>query len=390
MKKMNYPWKYGWFLGLYYMANGVYQGYAGKYFESRGTKAAFLSVLLALMPFVSIFMQPVWGIAGDRTRNRNRLLGVLVAASAGAVLLYALSDSFYWLLVISALFSAFYTSIQPMGDSIVLEVLLREGQPFGPLRLIGTLSFGVGNLIWGLLLTAEHMQRMLPLTALLLGAVLIASRVLPPTAGHQATGGQKLPITAILKVKHMPDLLLLLMLLQLTMGYFYSFFSIHFTSLEGGSSRLLGLCYFISAMSEIPFLLCADSLFERLGAGRLMTLSALVLTIRWLILAASRRIALVMLSQMLHGGGFIVMSVSMAKHAAAALPEELKTSGQMLIAMAGFGVARVFGILGGGLLADMLGGVQQGFWLMAGVAAVGLVIFAPKYARMEVLNGKTK
>ncbi len=383
MDKASYPWRYGWFLGLYYAANGVYQGYAGKYFESRGIKAAFLSVLLALMPFVSIFTQPLWGMVGDRSSSRNRLLGLLVAASAVTVILYALSDSFFWLLAMSALFSAFYTSIQPMGDSIVLEALSRENQPFGPLRLIGTLSFGVGNLIWGLILPAEHMERMLPLTAVLLGAVLMALRLLPPTQGHQSADKQTLPITAILKVKHMPGLLTLLMLLQLTMGYFYCFFSIYFTALEGGSSRLLGLCYFISAMSEIPFLLCADRLFDRLGAGRLMTLSALALTIRWLLLASSRCITLVMLSQILHGGGFIVMSVSMAKHAAQVLPDKLKTSGQMLIAMAGFGVARVFGILGGGLLAEFLGGVQQGFWLMAAVTAAGGVIFAPRYWRGE-------
>lgn len=383
MKTANYPWKYGWFMGLYYMANSVYQGYVGKYFKSRGIEAALLSVLLALMPLVSIFMQPLWGMAGDRASRRNRLLGLLVAASAVSVLLYALSDSFFWLLAMSALFSAFYTSIQPMGDSIVLEALSRGNQPFGPLRLIGTLAFGAGNLIWGLILPSEHMQRMLPLTAMLLGTVLIALRALPPTEGHQSADRWTLPIAAILKTKHMPGLLALLMLLQLTMGYFYSFFSIHFTTLEGGSSRLLGLCYFISAMSEIPFLLCADRLFDRLGAGRLMTLSALVLTIRWLILASSRRIALVMLSQVLHGGGFIVMSVSMAKHAALVLPDELKTSGQMLIAMAGFGAARVFGILGGGLLADMLGGVQPGFWLMAAVTAVGGVVFAPRYWKGE-------
>ena len=32
MKTKNYPWRYGWFLGMYYMANGIYQGYASKYF----------------------------------------------------------------------------------------------------------------------------------------------------------------------------------------------------------------------------------------------------------------------------------------------------------------------------------------------------------------------
>ena len=180
------------------------------------------------------------------------------------------------------------------------------------------------------------------------------------------------------------------MLLQLTMGYFYSFFSIYFTAMPGGSSRLLGLCYFMSAMSEIPFLLNADRLFEKLGAGKLLSVSAIALTLRWIILGTCHNVYAVMASQLLHGWGFIVMTVSMAKYVSATIPDELKASGQMLISVVGFGIARVFGILGGGLVADAMGSVQKGFLLMAIVAGVGLIAFVPRYLAMKPLNGKSE
>lgn len=388
MKTKNYPWRYGWFLGMYYMANGIYQGYASKYFEATGMSTAMLSVILAFTPLISIFTQPLWGTVGDRAKSRNRVLGFLTVASAALVLLYCVSASFWWLLPMSILFSSVYTSIQPMGDSIVLEALSPENHAFGPLRMMGTISFALTNLVWGLILTPGRMNLVVYMTAVMLMMVLVSTRVLPPTEGHQSSTGRKMNMTAILKMNHMPGLLILLMLLQLTMGYFYSFFSIYFTSMPGGSSRLLGLCYFMSAMSEIPFLLNADRLFERLGVGKLLSIAAIALTLRWTILGTCHNVYAVMASQLLHGWGFIVMTVSMAKYVSATIPDELKASGQMLISVVGFGIARVFGILGGGLVADAMGSVQKGFLLMAIVAGVGLIAFVPRYLAMKPLNGK--
>ena len=211
--------------------------------------------------------------------------------------------------------------------------------------------------------------------------VFLSTYLLPPTPGHQAETGRRMSLADLFRVPGMPPLLALFMMLQLCMGYFYSFFSIHFTSLPGGSMTLLGLAYFISATSELPFLLNADRLFDRLGAGRLMCLSALTMLTRWVLLAACPNVAVVLCSQVLHGGGFIVMSVSMAKHVNATVPAELKSSGQLLLAVVGFGLARVFGILGGGLLSSALGGTRHAFLIMAGVCALALILFAPRYFR---------
>ena len=379
--KKNYPWRYAAFMITYYTVNAVYQGYISKYFQMRGATTAQLSVLLAAAPMISIVSQPFWGMRGDRAKSRNRVLRLMILLGVGLILMLPLSNAFGWMLLFNALFAAQYTSIQPMGDSIILESLLARGnQPFGPLRLCGSLSFAVVNLVFGLLV-GERFEWVIYLTAVLLVGVFLSTYLLPPTPGHQAETGRRMSLADLFRVPGMPPLLALFMMLQLCMGYFYSFFSIHFTSLPGGSMTLLGLAYFISATSELPFLLNADRLFDRLGAGRLMCLSALTMLTRWVLLAACPNVAVVLCSQVLHGGGFIVMSVSMAKHVNATVPAELKSSGQLLLAVVGFGLARVFGILGGGLLSSALGGTRHAFLIMAGVCALALILFAPRYFR---------
>lgn len=385
-KTSDFPWRYGLFLASYYLANAVYQSYASKYFESVGMSRTQLSVILAAAPVVSIFMQPVWGTLGDRMKSRNAALRMLIIISAALALTYRVSSAFWWLMIASCLFSAFYTSIQPMGDSIILEALQPKKQPFGPLRLMGCLTFAVGNLFIGYALDGR-MNLMPYLTAAVLMLTLLSTRALPPTVGHQSTGS-KMNMLAILKLKHMAGLLVMLMLMQLTMGYFYSFYSIHFTSLPGGTTTLLGLCYFLSAVSEMPFLLNADKLYDKLGVGKLMSISAGALTLRWLLLGLFPNTAVAMASQVLHGWGFIVMTVSTSKYMSAVVPDELKASGQMLLAVVGFGVARAFGILGGGLLSEALGGIQNGFLLMSAVSGATLLIFAPRYLKMKPINGE--
>lgn len=387
MKKSSaFPWKYGLFLASYYLANAVYQGYASKYFESTGVTHAQLTILLTAAPAISILMQPLWGTIGDRARLRNNVLRLMIVFSALIVLTYRISGTFWYLLIASTLFSAFYTSVQPMGDSIILESLQHKNQPFGPLRLMGCVTFAVGNLFIGYAVEGR-MNLVLYLTAAVLMLTLLCTRALPPTPGHQSTTGRKMNPTGILRLPHMKPLIIMLMLMQLTMGYFYSFYSPYFTSLEGGSTTILGWCYFLSAMSEVPFLLNADKLFEKLGVGKLMSICAAALTCRWLLLGSFANIYVAAFSQVLHGWGFIVMTVSMSKYMSAIVPDELKASGQMLLALVGFGIARVFGILGGGLLSEHMGGTQQGFLMMAAVSGIALIVFAPKFFKMKPLNG---
>lgn len=385
-QKDGYPWRFAAFLMAYYVTNAVYQGYAAKYFQATGMSYLQMSALLAAMPLTSIALQPLWGLMGDRAKSRNGVLRLLIACSALMVALYAVSKSFWWLLPMCVLFSGFYTAIQPMGDSIILEDLYKHQKPFGPMRLAGCLAFAFANLGLGLILQ-DRLILVLPLTAGLLSITFATTYWLPATAGHQSTG-RRMSLRELFRMEDMAGLLILLMLLQLTMGYFYSFFSVHFTSLPGGTMGLLGACYFLSAVSEVPFLLNADRLFDKLGVGKLLISSAAVLTVRWLILALSHNAYVALASQLLHGWGFIVMTVSMSKFVNQAVPDELKASGQMLLAVVGFGIARAFGILVGGLLSDALGGIGPGYFFCAAVTGLGLIVFGPKYLFRPAITGK--
>ena len=374
MSNKRYPVHLAFFLIAYYVTNCMYQSYTSLYYGSVALTSGQIGLINAAVALVSIAAQPLWGTVGDRSRSRRRLIAILAAISAAVAFSFTRFRSFAPLIALACLFSCFYTSLQPMGDSILLPELDRRGLPFGPFRLAGGLAFGLSGLVFGQVLNAPGRERNIPIyTALLCLATALSAFSLPRGAGGQAAGGRRMRFSALFEHRELMGLLLFMAPIQVTMGYFYTFFSPHFLTLEGATSGLLGLSYFISASSEIPFLLMSDKLFDRYGAGRLMAVSAGTLIARWLIVGASHNLYLVMASQILHGWGFIVMTVCMAKYISRSVPEELQSSGQMLLAIVSFGIARALGNLGGGLLADRMGR-QDVFFLCAGICAVTLAV----------------
>lgn len=373
MRSRRYPLHLALFLVAYYVTNCMYQSYMSLYYTGVNFTSAQIGAINAGVALASMAFQPVWGTLGDRTRNRGLLLTGLAVASAASVYAFGWFRGFVPLLLLACLFSCFYTSLQPMGDSIILKELDRRGLPFGPYRMAGGLAFAFGGVVFGRVLDKPGRELLIPAyTAALCLVTGLSALTLPRTAGGQSAG-KKMRFSELFKHRELMGLLAFMAPVQITMGYFYTFFSPHFVSLEGGSAGRLGLCYFISACSEVPFLLVSDKLFDRYGAGRLMRLSAITLAIRWLMLGLSGNVYVVMASQTLHGWGFIVMTVCMAKYISRSVPEELQASGQMLLAIVSFGIARAFGNLAGGLLAGWLGR-QNVFLGCAGVCVITLAV----------------
>ena len=361
-------WRWALFPIGYYGANAVYQGYISLYYTQLGFRSDQLGCISAATALAAIAAQPLWGTLGDRTQKRTRLLALLCVAAALALLPALLSAGFALQIVVAALFYAFFCALLPLGDAILLEGL-GEGGGFGPYRLAGGLSFAAAGAVYGAL--SLPAGGAVWCTSILLVAAAGAAYLLPDSPGKQR---DRVPFAKLLQNKELLVLILFLLPVQSTMGYFYTFYAPHFKALPGGTDALLGASYLISAASEVPYLLLCDRIYRRFGAKKPMCVAAGVMALRWLLLGRARSAVPALLTQLLHGGGFIVLSVSMAKYVSDQVAPELRTSGQMLLNMVSFGAARVIGNLGGGLLAECIGR-DAAFLLGAGVCAAALVAF---------------
>ncbi len=230
---MNRSVKIGSAMAAYYAVTSVYQNYISKYFGAQGLTDIEIGVLMAAPPLISLIAQPVWGTLGDRSRSKTAVFRLMYLASAVLILSYLISSSFWYLLIAVTAYSFFFTALQPMNDTVALEGL--EGAPFGPVRIAGTMSFAILSPLAGTII-GERWNLSIWMTGGLLIVAAMVTFLLPPVPGHQSESGhKKMKFTELFKQKELMLLLGFVMPLQISMGYFYTYFSLHFTELEGAN-----------------------------------------------------------------------------------------------------------------------------------------------------------
>ena len=357
------------FPALYYGANAIYQGYISLFYTFLGLSRGQLGLLNTANAASALVFAPLWGWLGDRSRSRRGLLALLSLAAALAFPLKLAGNSFAWQLIAAALFYAFFSALLPLGDSLLLE---GEKAAFAAYRLAGAVSFALCSLLFGLL-RGQSGGSGLWAVSLLLGLAAPAALLLP-AAGCKSRS-RRAGMAALFRNRRLLLLLGLCLPLQMSMSYFYTYFAPRFVQI-GGSSALLGLGYLLCTAGEVPYLLLSGRIHRRWGAEGPICIAAGVLALRWLLLGLTRSPAVALLSQLLHGGGFIVISLSMAMWIREHVPEEKQASGQSLLNMVSFGLGRIGGNLLGGFIAQRWG-MAAGFIAGAGLCLAALCGLVP-------------
>jgi MFS transporter, PPP family, 3-phenylpropionic acid transporter len=174
-------------------------------------------------------------------------------------------------------------------------------------------------------------------------------------------------------------------IIQCTLGYYYTFFPIYYSEM-GADNSLLGWAMFLSALSEIPFLLFADKIINRFGIKKVLLSTAFFAGVRWLLLYLVDNPYIVLPIQMFHGVIFIVLMVTIAMYINKEVPKELKASGQTMYGLISMGIARIVGSILGGVTSDYIG-MAEVFLYNSIIAFLTLIIFIYIFSR-EANNNK--
>jgi PPP family 3-phenylpropionic acid transporter len=211
--------------------------------------------------------------------------------------------------------------------------------------------------------------------------------MLPRVKGHQSKSN-RVPVWELLKNRELVLLMGLNLVVQITLGFYYSFFSKYYTSDLGASNALLGWGMFLSSISEVPFLLFADRILKKIGVEYTLTSSSLFMALRWLLLHSITNIYVLLFVQVLHGVNFIVFSFSLATYINNKFPKELKASGQAMNGLINLGLSRILGSMLGGVLSDAFG-IKNMFLYNSVLAAVTAVVFCVIFIRENLRKNVT-
>ncbi|TDF97470.1 MFS transporter [Paenibacillus piri] len=355
------------FYAFIYMSTGSFSSYIGVYFTEVGVSNTQIGVLTSIGAVVGMFTQPLWGLAGDRSKSKNRILILCTLLSCITVWLVPAAGSLFWpLLLAMALFSLFQIAINPLSDAITLELSSKGVVRFSTIRTFGSVGYAFISIFAGWLF-AVHIHSIFLVTSLIMLGCFLLSLGIPQVAGHQS-GMKKVRLVEIFKNKQLTVLYVYTLSLSISMGFLWSFQAIYSRD-QGIGMEVIGLGLAIGSVAQFPFMIFFQRFYNRFGIRNILIFSGIIHTLRWCLYAFALTPVTYILTWILHGGTYILFYMCLAEYVNTHVVKELKATGQMLNSVIQLSIGKIIGGMLGGLYAAHFG-FQNSFAVLALMGAV--------------------
>ena len=346
-------WKLSGFYFFYFASLGVLVPYWSLYLKSLGFSSLAIGALVALLPATKLVAPYIWGWLADHTRRSMLIIRVSSLLALMSFALVFVSQQLWWLTFAMLLFSFFWNATLPQFEAMTLNHLGEDSHHYSMIRLWGSLGFIVIVVLIGDLLQTYGAD-VIPLVVLLTFVfILLFSFIVPeklntPHADHS-------PIWHVIKQPKVMAFLVVCFLMLCSHGPYYTFYTI-FLEEQGYSSHMIGILWAVGVIAEIIIFLLMHRMLPTFGARKLLVVTLLLTTMRWLLIGFYvDNLAMLLLAQLLHAFSFGVFhSVGIS------LVHEYFTGshqgrGQALYASMSFGAGVAVGSLISGLLWDSMG-----------------------------------
>ena len=359
---------------LFFGAIGCFVPFFNIYLKQIGLSGAQIGWLGSIPPLIALAANPFWGAVSDRWQIYRQVLA-LCAFVSGAVSLFFIPASSFWVLMVLVTFIAFFrTPIGAIIDSTVMEMVKQTGHSYGRQRLWGTFGFIIATFGLGQLLTLNDLSLTFILHAVLLGIGCTTLSFFLPVTGTD----KKVALWDGLRklVRQVPYLSFLVSMTLLGMGLagHLGFLGLQILSL-GGTEQQVGLAWAVNSVMEIPMMYFGASWFTRFSLRRLIVVGFGGISLVWLLvgLSTSPTMVIIVVSGLgLCFGFFWVAAVGFASSSA---PPGLGATAQALMGAALTGLGWSIGSVVAGYLWDWAGG-EAVYFFAASAAMLAALVFA--------------
>lgn len=381
-----------WF--LYFCGLGIFFPYYTLYLhENAGLSGTQIGIVLAMVPLVGLFSQPLWGYVADRTGARSAILVLVTAGGGVGFAAMGLAHHFAAILATTALLSLFASAVIPMVLSVTFAALRGSGQrAFGLIRVWGTFGYLLTVATFPLYLhhvappTADGgepgLSLMFPATAVCIGAAALVGFWLP-RRGAVALHAQPGQWRVLWHDRSLRRLLLFTLggyfFLQGPMGIFPIFVREH-----GGDLATIGRMWVVMLLLEIPLVALSGAGLDRIGARGLLAIGVAAGGVRWTICALTDNLSAIYAVQLLHGVVVAGLLLGGPLYLELIVPPELRSTAQGVLSMVGTGIGSIASNAVAGLLLEHAG--SDAPYLVGGIGAlllsagVGIILPAPPRA----------
>lgn len=393
------------------------------YLESKGFSGIQIANIMALDSIIAILgISILWGYVSDKSEKPALVLKVLALGTALSFIPILLGGSSYYLIFLGYLIFGFFSC--PIGgfvDSLAVIKAREKGVDFGKLRVWASIGWFSATVLVGFVLAAKgtDMEVHTFNDVILVAQAMFAGKGInwnDPIVIILVIGGFALTFLSALGFKNpkqditkktekvqFSDLklivknnyflvfLVVVVLHMLCLKSFYFLFGIHVKNLEM-SPTILSIAFSVGTLAEILALSVFGWMRKYMRLETLVGLAAAISLVRWILLANTDTVGLLILSQVLHAatsGIFIAAAISLV--AEAAEPRFLVTY-QQIYYYALF-VGNLIGTYASGFIYEAFGkSAIPVFYSMSAIEllAIGFVILTFKMKKKTIMGEEVK
>ena len=376
------------FFGALFFVYGMFVPYLPVWLDFSGLTATEISIVVAAPFFIRIVITPCITWLADRIANYRLVVIVLAWSALASALLLSLMSGFAAILVVAVAFLLATSSMMPLTETIAQTSISTAGLDYGRVRLWGSITFVIANLVGGLLIDEFGGGVGVWLFAGAAAFAVISAHQLPgPPPGTSlpsstwASWRTSMPMR-LLRSRYFVFFLIAIGCIHGGHATFYTFGAVEWEA-QGLSGAWIGTLWAIGVIAEVILFAYSGPLGRQLGAVGMILTGAAAAVLRWTAMAFDPPLSLLIPLQALHALTFGAAHVGAMLFVARAVPQEGLGSAQALYAVvaAGLGVGAV-GLASGPLYAAYGG---QMYLLPATLALIGL---AAGFALLKAWDGR--
>jgi len=339
------------FLSLYYFLFftliGDYVIFMPKYFENLGFTPTQIGIIFSMMP-IARFVTPFIYLKKPLT-SVDYMSGLIISIVASFLIL---THNFYLIMLAFFILGASFAVVFPFIEAIAIEHLKEK---YGLSRVYGSLGF----MLFGIV--ASYIE--VNLVYVFIALIILTNLVALYFKENKTIKKSFAKINLFKEWKFWAGLILL----QISFGGFYNFFTIYNLN-HGISKEYIGWLWAIGVIAEIGIFLMGHRFLKKLSPIKWIKISLFLTSLRWLMVYLfAGNLYLIALSQIIHAFSFAVFHTSALLYISKKY--ENKTLAQQFYAGIGYGFAAFLGsVISGYLYSDRL------FLYESVIALVGFLV----------------
>jgi PPP family 3-phenylpropionic acid transporter len=365
-------WRLSSFYFFYFASLGALVPFWGLYLQDLGFSALAIGQLMAILMATKIVAPNVWGWIADRT---GQSMGIVRLASLLSLLIFFgifAVHGFWGMALVMIGFSFFWNAALPQMEVVTINHLGTRLRRYAGIRLWGSVGFILAVMALGALVE-ERGSAVVPVAVVVLQlAIWITSLLVVERPVEIRAGTNTASILNLLRRPEIAAFLLSCLLMQMSHGVYYAFYSIYLAQ-AGYASVTIGALWAWGVLVEVLVFANMHHLLERFGARRVLLTSLALAVLRWLLIGAFvAQPGILILAQALHAatfGAFHAAAIHLTHHY---FTGRIQGRGQALYNSLAYGVGGAIGSLSSGLLWSDVGPLSA-FIFSALAAALGFM-----------------